>query len=58
MAKDRAGRGDRPQLSEDERAELAPAAEGEHESFFSTLEHELLSRRQFATRDEASRAGT
>ena len=23
------------------------------ESFFSTLEHELLSRRQFATRDEA-----
>ena len=26
------------------------------ESFFSTLEHELLSRRQFATRDEARRA--
>jgi putative transposase len=25
------------------------------ESFFSTLEHELLSRRQFATRDEARR---
>jgi len=26
------------------------------ESFFSTLEHELLSRRQFATRDEARAA--
>ncbi len=29
--------------------------DGVAESFFSTLEHKLLSRRQFATRDEARR---